>query len=281
MFIRTDESGFVQLSKQMIEVMSAKMIMVIAYLRIYMSISGTVSLSIEFLARRLGFKPDSHAGRINEKLYSILSDLMRAEAIDFYLPEKKYRQCFLITINPEHEYFKATGNFVVLEEEELVEISKAEKYQSDILTAVLLQIKKRITKPKKTRSKEENDLAANYCFASVETITSDLAKMQDMKISTETTRRYIQQLINMELLSEHKTGQYEYNGQLRAMMNFYNDGSFINHIACDHFAKDYLRKMKGIVVDSFIPLGNTKYDSEDIFSEVDEEQNAVIWSIEN
>ena len=230
------------------------MIMVIAYLRIYMSISGEVSLSIEYLAQRLGFKPDSHAARINEKLYTILNDLKRVEAVDFFLPEKKYRQCFLITVNPEHEYFKTTKNFVVLEEDELVRISSAEKYRSDILTAVLLQIKKRINKPKKINSEEEKDSTANYCFASIETITSDLEKMQDMKVSVETTRRYIQQLVNMGLLSEHKTGQYEYNGKLRAMMNFYGEGSYINHNACDTFAKQFLQKMKGIAVDNFIPL---------------------------
>ena len=252
--------GFVNYDKQFIKkkIVSGKLLLVMAYLRLRASYSGKVIMSIDYLAESLGYRPNKKTGKINESIVESLLWLKQKDYISFDMDIRNrdnHSKCFVCQINNDNNIFDMIRDdnvnykaFVQITEEEFDRIINSPYKRKDCLFVVFMHMKKRIF---------INGVGqdGNYCFASLDTIQRDASN--NVKISRSSVANVIDELVRIGLLFEHITGEYvDCHEKLRAAVNFYSlREELMNHDECDAIAKFYIEENEGVIVDNFIKKG--------------------------
>lgn len=248
--------AFVNFDKHFImkKCVSGKLLLVMAYIRLFASYSGKVLLCVDYLASALGYIPNRKAGKINENIIEALEWLKEQQYINYSVDLKEGRnnsKCFVCNINKDKNIFDMvddTGkikSFVQLTECEFEKIVNSTYKRKDWLISVFLHMKKRICL---------NGLSVDsaYCFASLEKIASDANR--NVSISKSSVANVIDELVELELLFEHITGSYiDCRGKMKQAVNFYAiEEQQMNHDECDNIIKTYIEEQEGIEIKTFI-----------------------------
>ena len=165
---------------------------------------------------------------------------------------RNHSKTFQIVINNENNIFDVetedNGNtlpFVQLTEVEFEKIVQSAFSRKHWLMSVFLHMKKRIC---------INGMGdeAPYCFASLDTIHSDVSR--NVNISRSSVANVIDELVRIGLFYEHKTGSYvDCHGKVKAAVNFYALSSEeMDHEVCDKLARRHIEDAEGIVIEKFI-----------------------------
>lgn len=250
------EQAFVNYNKDFLtkKYVTGKLLLVMAYLRLYASYSGKITLCIDYMAEKMGYVPNRKPGKINDSIATGLEWLKNQDYIDYDLDvsnAKNHSECFICKINEGNNIFDVSGEdgvsrpFVQLTEEEFEKIISSPFKRKDWLLSIYLHMKKRICINGVGKD-------AAYCFASLDTITRDVNK--NVNISRTSVSNVISELVRMGLLYEHITGAYvDCHGKVRSAVNFYTiDETLMNHAECDNLAKIYLEEQEGISIEKFI-----------------------------
>lgn len=250
--IKTQEprEGFIKFNKKFIQIKQPKnrLLLTMAYLKIYSSMSGHVGLSINTLVKSIGYKPDRHAGKINSIVSNTLVDLEKQN--DIYIlgkfKEINFNENFVIQINDSSDLFYPESDYVLLSESEFNTItSSKEKCDKQELLNVYLNIKKFIN-----MGKDYDKL----CYPSHKTLCNNCNIS-----STGTMNKLISALVTMGVLFTYNSGLYEDSkGNYKYANSFYAlEDNILKPEKCDEIIKNYYSN-QGITVERFINNSNIK-----------------------
>jgi hypothetical protein len=235
-----------------------KLLLVAAYLKLNSPLNGNVGISINVLAEKIGYKPDTHDGKINDKIKKSLTNLIDSKDIfienrlswsqndkwkqsEIIVDDLKATDCAIIHINEDSKLFYPDGQYVVLTETEFITIvqSNFTTDREDILNTYL-NIKKFMNFEKERKQ---------LCYPSHTTLCKDCNIS-----STGAINNIIGDLISMGLLYTYNSGKYKDNkGNVRYANNFYAlDGITLNAEVCDDIIRDYYSSSRGILINEFI-----------------------------
>ena len=138
------------------------MLLVSSYLKLNSPLNGNVGTSINIIAEKIGYKPDNHKNKINDKIKETLTLLIDQKDIfiesrlfwsnktkwiqkDILLSDLKATECIVVHINEDSKLFYTDDQYVVLTETEFLTIvqsaTKTRIDREEILN-VYLNIKK-------------------------------------------------------------------------------------------------------------------------------------------
>lgn len=250
------ECAFVNYDKNFLckKFVSGKLLLVMAYIRLFASYSGRVVLCIDYMAKEMGYVPNRKPGKINDSIVCALEWLRQYDYIIYDMDitdSKKHSECFVCYINNDNNIFDminengTMSQFVQLTENEYQKIVKSSFKRKDWLISVFLHMKKRICINGAGRE-------SAYCFAALDTITRDASK--NVKISRTSVDNVIRELVKSRLLYEHITGAYvDCHNKIKKAVNFYAlSDEMMNHTECDMIAKSYIEEQEAVVVNTFI-----------------------------
>lgn len=238
------KEGFIKFDKSLIKGKRGKdrKLLVMAYLKIYSSISGHINFSLNHLIRQIGYTPDRHKGRINSKVKDLLLDLERYGHIYILskINELSDNDCLIIQVEEKSELFNPSKDFVILTQSEFDKIvtSKSKCDKQDILS-VFLNIKKFINFGSYTN---------RLCYPSHVTLCRDC----HIK-STGAMNNIVDALIKDEIIYKYNSGRYkDSNGNIKYVNNLYalEDGVLKSDICDDIIKAHYLSQ--GITIERFI-----------------------------
>ena len=242
--------GYIKFNKVFIQSKQPKnrLLLTVAYLKIYSSISGYIGLSINKLVNRIGYKPNRHDGKINKIVYNTLLDLEKEGHI--YILDKfdgkNSNECFSIQINQDSDLFNTDADYVILTESEFNKIAESKtKLDKQDLLNVYLNIKKFINMSK--------DLY-QICYPSHKKLCNDC------KISsTGSMNKIIQCLIDTGVLFKYNSGQYIDSKGIPKYVNscYAIEDGVLDQEKCDEAMKIYYSS-QGISIDKFIKADNIK-----------------------
>lgn len=245
-----DNSSFVKFSKEFLKTENArsKLILVMAYLRIYAAINGSVNASINIIVNEIGCKPDYHKNKVNDKIINALDWLESNNHIfilgNIHKNKFSHGECFKIQINDKNNIFDVDTDFVILEEKEFNKLIESKtKIDKHKLLNVFLNIKKYMSFDKERPT---------LCYPSHKTLCND-CKVS----STGAMNNIISELVAIGLLFTYNSGQYIDNkGNVKFANNFYalQDGVLKPEL-CDDIIKGYYSN-QGITISKFIRENN-------------------------
>ena len=248
-------TGFVQIEKNILDNsrwMSGLRILISAYLRINMSVSAHIITCIDWLATGLGFKVNHRAGKICDRIRTVLSDMKDDGTIitDADIALTGWNSPIRLALDlTNSSYNPRDAPFVILTEEELNTIVSSSSSAKEKLVTVYLHIKKRIYVG------DADDPASSYCWPSLATIARDASN--NVKISQSTASVVIDELVNIGLLKQHVTGSYEVRpGVIKAAPNVYCLGNHnMDHCFCNDLMKNVIWDHEHIKINNFIESG--------------------------
>jgi hypothetical protein len=235
-----------------------KLLLVASYLKLNSPLNGNVGVSINLLAEKIGYKPDSHENKINDKIKTSFKSLISSNDIfidsrlswskktkwqqrDVAVDDLTAAECILIHINEDSKLFYPDDQYVVLTEAEFITIvqSCVKTDREDILNTYL-NIKKFMNFDKDSKQ---------LCYPSHTTLCKDCNIS-----STGAMNNIIKDLIGMGLLYTYNSGRYtDKNGNIKFSNNFYAlDGKTLNAEICDDLIKGYYSTSQGVLIDNFI-----------------------------
>jgi len=245
--------SFIMFDKKFLKSAEAqsKLLLVMAYIKIYAALNGCVGMSVNYLVKKLGYKPDQHKGRINDRVIEALKWLELNNYICIYaklhtstevvLEKIKATDCFIVQINFDNDIFNVKDKYVILKEKEYEVIvgSEVTKCDKQDLLNVFLNIKKYMN---------FDSVSANLCYPSHATLC------KECKItSTGAMNNIIKELLAMGILYTYNSGQYsDGNGNIKYANSFYAvDEKELDPGSCDRIIKNYYSS-QGISVEKFI-----------------------------
>lgn len=236
-----------------------KPLLIASYLKLNSPINGNVGVSINLLAEKIGYKPDTHENKINDKIKSTLKSMISSKDIliesrlswskktkwtqkDIALDDLKATDCFIVHIQEDSLLFCPIDQYVVLTENEFTTITQSpiRTEREDILN-VYLNIKKFMNFDKDGKP---------LCYPSHTTLCKDCNIS-----STGAMNNIINDLISMGLLYTYNAGRYkDQNGNLKYTNNFYAlDKETLKPEVCNDIIKNYYSPM-GISIKEFIQV---------------------------
>lgn len=261
MIIINDTEGTVIFSKDYIKQKrdkKEKSLLVAAYLKLNSPLSGNIGISINILAEKIGYKPDTHENKVNTKIKNSLETLIKNK--DIYIEDRlswsqkeKWKQteikikdlkatdCAIIHINENSTLFYPDSQFVVLNETEFITITQSSVTtdREDILNTYL-NIKKFMNFEKDSKP---------ICYPSHTTLCRDCNIS-----STGAMNNIINDLKTIGLLYTYNSGKYiDNNGKVKFSNNFYAlDNNTLNAEVCDEIIRNYYSSSQGIIINKFI-----------------------------
>jgi hypothetical protein len=218
-----------------------KYILVAIYLICNMSLLGLCHTSISILARKLGYKPDPHVGRINDVIKRSLSKLEENGHVCFDrdLEKTKVNDCFEISINPNSSLFYPENYFTQITWSVFEKIIKSKNANDrGRLVRLFLVLKSYLN---------TNIDGLPFVFPSIRTISKVLGVSQGANIC-----KSIEYLRNESVIYTYCAGgYYDNNGNFKNMNTYYafEPDQFGQ---AEDFARAYL-KYKGIDIVNFLP----------------------------
>ena len=241
-------AAFLNVGKELLrsEEVTGKMLLVLAYLRIFASFINEVRISVMWLVQDIGYRPKSGRGNINDQIRSILQLLKERGAVQFDAPGSTTQQ-IKIRLNVEHPYFNPQGGYVQITSDELDKIVSCNYLRKDWLMAVYLIVKSHMY----YNPRDQNYDAA---YPTLRTITNEVSAL--VQISHNSVSKVLSILVEIGLLRTYSVGSYivvrDGKETLQAFPNFYTVGNqTIDPEKCIKLAKERLRS-RGIDVDKFI-----------------------------
>ena len=234
-----------------------KLLLVSSYLKLNSPLSGNIGLSINILVEKIGYKPDTHEGKINDKIKASLSSLVKTQDIciesrlswrakekwkqvDTLINDLKATDCAIIHINEDSKLFYPEDQYVVLTDTEFTTITQScvKTDREDILNAYL-NIKKFMSFDKDSKQ---------LCYPSHTTLCKDCNIS-----STGAMNNIINDLIDIGMIYKYNSGKYrDKTGKVKYANNFYAlDDKTLNAEVCDDIIKGYYSN-QGILIDKFI-----------------------------
>lgn len=235
------------------------MLLVASYLKLNSPLNNNIGTSINIIAEKIGYKPDNHKNKINDKIKETLTLLIDQKDIfiesrlfwsnktkwiqkDILLSDLVATECIVIHINEDSKLFYTDDQYVVLTETEFLTIvqsaTKTRIDREEILN-VYLNIKKFMNFDKNS---------ASLCYPSHTTLCRDCNIS-----STGAMNNIINCLIDMGLLYKYNSGRFkDNNDNVRYANNFYalEDGVLKPDI-CDEIIRNYYSS-QGIIIKEFI-----------------------------
>lgn len=210
-----------------------------AYLRIYSARNGIIGTSINAISKKIGYEPNTNAGRINKKIIESLKWLVQKEyvTINIDIDNALSNNYFDITLN---NIFDCNTNYVILTECEFDIITNADtkKKNKENLLRVFLNIKKYMS-----FSKDNIQL----CYPSHSTLC------RDCNISSKgAMNNIIADLVSMGLLYTYNPGRFIDKGKVKYANNFYAlENGILLPDMCDEIMLNYYFT-QGITIKQFI-----------------------------
>jgi len=237
-----NKDGYVTFNKDLIKQkdLPDKLLLVMAYLRLYCARNGTISTSINIISKKIGYKPNYREGKINDQIIKCINWLLEREylTINDNVSDILNNDCFEILLS---DSFNCDSNFVVLNETEFdyITLSKIQRRNKEDLIKVYLNIKKYMS-----FSKDNIQL----CYPSHSTLC------RDCNISSKgAMNNIIADLVNIGLLYTYNPGRFIDNkGNVKYANNLYalEDGILLPNI-CDEIMLNYYFT-QGITINEFI-----------------------------
>lgn len=208
------------------------LLLIFPYLKMSESHWGTIGTSIEEIVKSIGYTPDNHTGRINDKILKCLKWLSDNGYISISLPltRKISSKTFIKIIINNNDFFQTknkNGNlssFVILESEEYLKITnKDNKVNKGVLLRVFLNIKKRM---------DFSSDSLQYCFPSNKCIMKDC-----FKTSSQIITNAIKELERIGLIYIHRESKCNTDelGKISKYTNIYAlDSGTIEKIKSNH-----------------------------------------------
>ena len=221
-----------------------KLLLVMAYLRIYCAKNGCVGTSINLICEKIGYKPNRNKGKINSQIIDALKWLKARNFISLAtnLDEVVNNNCFFIEINNDPNIYDLNDNYVILTESEFDKITKSnndKKRNKQDLLKVFLNIKKYMSFDKHNLS---------YCYP------SHITLCRDCNISsTGVINNIIDELKHIGLLYTYNSGRYkDHKGNIKYTNNFYAlEKDVLKPEMCDEIIKNYYLSL-GVTISEFI-----------------------------
>jgi hypothetical protein len=230
---------------------------VASYIRLNSPLNGNVGISINLLAEKIGYKPDAHEDKINDKLEVALKSLIISNDIyiesrlswnkklkwqqtDIEIDDLKANECFVIHINEDSTLFYPSDQYVLLTETEFITITQSSvKSDREDLLNTYLNIKKFMNFDKDSKA---------LCYPSHTTLCRDCNIS-----STGAMNNIIGDLTSIGLLYTYNSGKYIDNkGNVKFANNFYAlDDKTLSAEVCDDLIKGYYSN-QGIWINEFI-----------------------------
>lgn len=193
----------------------SKVILVLDYLYRKVNRDGDIALSINDIVETLGFEPNYHKDKINDKIMDILRKLQEQDVIAG-VPEKINAKDFLKLSIEKMFYKNGAGEdsfYVTLNTEERDKVLNYNETKLDTSKLLLyyLYIKSKIHFKSK-----ENDWKVETCWFSLEQVTEDIAS------SKTTLMKYNTILMELGLIRFESAGCYRNReGNIRKAHNIY------------------------------------------------------------
>lgn len=262
------EKAFVNISKELVlsGAITAKMMLVLSYLRIFASYLDEVRISIVWLVQNIGYKPKSGSGNITQQIQQILFDLRDRGAIYFDDPESTTSQ-LKIKLDTSHPYFAPAGSFVQITSDEFLRITGSSYKRRDWLLLVFFLIKGRMYY-------NARDQTMGVAYPSLKRLHAEIVGSEE-KMSFNSLIKVLDELVAGGLLKKYSVGEY-FDGrpgvnEVRSFPVFYALwDQTINPDECVRIARDTLA-LKGIEVDRFFHKNDENNWIEDDLDEYKEE----------
>ena len=203
------EISFAKIPNNLLKITTAKTVLLACYLRLYANIDGWVNFSINFLATKLGFKPNSNKGRINQQLLEIIRELKTEKfqnAILFYEEPDSYKKCVALRINNKNEkVFDPKSDYTVITTNEFNKIIEMHYRHPENILAIYLQIK---------RFSANTDRAhQTYFTGSISNIRDEITFSIENGISEKTISNLLDDMVEEGLLNKRAGKLINKNGR--------------------------------------------------------------------
>lgn len=180
----TDYRGlqFASIKNRCIGVFPAKMISVVAYLRLNCNLNGKVTFTLNHLVKNIGYKPNPNKGRINDQVRDFILKLNN-EKTNYAISRidgdiSKNNECVTLWIDLENaDIFSPTANYTMLYADEYDKIIGIKYLHPEYILMIYLVIKSVCSHP-------DSFMTFYYCD-SVENIKNRIAgSTGDISVST-------------------------------------------------------------------------------------------------
>jgi len=220
-----------------------KLLLVMAYLRIYCAKNGTISTSINYICHKIGYKPNHRENKINDQIINCLKWLQNYNYIQLKtnIDKALSNECIAIKINNDPNIFDCKNNYVILNEIEfdIIRKSKIDRRNKEDLLRVFLNIKKYMSFDKNTDA---------LCYPSHSTLC------KDCNISSKSViNNIIKDIVDIGLLYTYNPGKFIDNkGKIKFANNFYAlEKDVLKPEICNEIMKNYYLS-QGIIISEFI-----------------------------
>lgn len=192
---------------------------ILNYLAWKKDIEGMSAFSVEDIIRSLGMKPNSHKGKINEKIFDTIIDLRDREYINKLIINKKHYNGFsscmlnILSLNSDNTAY----NYIKITDYEKNRIFNYDKQKIDkiMLFNLYCHLKARMYKRENNYSLSITGGKAQVCYPSYESIENDIL------IKPSTIKKYIDILSDIDLIRYDNAGTYIKDGNKYKSSNTY------------------------------------------------------------
>lgn len=192
---------------------------ILNYLAWKKDIEGISAFSVEDIVKSLGMKPNSHKGKINEKIFDVIIDLRDRGYINKLIINKKYYNGFsscmlnILSLNRDNTAY----NYIQVTDCERNKIFNYDKQKIDkvMLFNLYCHLKARMYKRENNYSLSITGGKAQVCYPSYESIENDIL------IKPSTIKKYIDILSDIDLIRYDNAGTYIKDGNKYKSSNTY------------------------------------------------------------
>ncbi len=239
-----EKDTFIMFSKDFIKRKDIpdKLLLILAYLRIYSAKNGIISTSINFICNKIGYKPNRNKGKINDQVITVLEWMHNQSYIILKRDIKQLdpKECFVIEINIKNNIYEQESDYVILTENEFDKIAEytTKKNKEDLLK-VYLNIKKFMNFDK---------TSTPLCYP------SHLTLCRDCNItSSGTMSNLIHELLAIGILYTYNTGKYlDNNKHIKQSNNIYAlSEADLEGQYCEELIRSYY-SLQGLTIEKFI-----------------------------
>ena len=274
-----DEIYFCKYPKKYLKDYNEIFLIVYVYLHRFKSIEGYVNLTIKDLLLYYNFKPNAHKNKINDKIYTILQQMIDMQFISFVgccsnsdivsISEIKCDKQFTVQIINFDDKWDTDKDFVKIEYQEIDKLRKNINGNLDKVLILYLNIKKRI-------SATDDISAIKISYPSEDTLS------RECDFSNRSIKTYVKLLCDCQMLYMRNFGAYKAMKKGKEVITNSNNVYALEEKYLDNAKeefKQYLITNAGFIA-GFFPLcnnlpSNTSNDVEDndIVSSSEQEQN--------
>lgn len=252
---------------------NCKLLLILCYIRIYASRSGTVFTSINHMVIKSGYKSNNRHDEINDKFRCELKYLIDNNFIfiDKDIEKIKPNEMFCVLINRDNNIFDVSNSFVLIDESEyncLLHSTTATDKGTLLKTFLIMK-----SSIKNSDGCEDNGVG----YWSIKSIKNAVGNIK----SDTTINTAIDDLKSIGLIFEYITGSYynENTGETLNASNVYAlSQELLNNCDCDSLMKNVINQQKNIVIEKFndITKPNTKNKDNKVDKLTEQKEKCII-----